>query len=63
MFIVSPVTRTRNTEVPTEFTFSWPVAFEQPERGYTTDPVAHKDSREAAQALADALNEVLGEHV
>lgn len=54
MFVAAIVVR---THVPgsDEVTLSYPVVLENDE-GYVSAPIAQRDSREAAQKLADALN-------
>lgn len=58
MFVVSPATR---VHVPADNSFAvdYPVVFENAEQGFVSTPVAHKGSRDEAQALADKLNDVL----
>lgn len=59
MFVVAHVVPSRTGPNPAIPVLTWPVIFEHPTKGYITDPVAEKGSREDAQALADGLNAVL----
>jgi hypothetical protein len=60
-FVVSTIQRTLKpgTEDAPEWTVAFPVVFENPEKAFCTDAVAHRASREVAQRLADNLNKVL----
>lgn len=61
MFVVGTIVRTRdiNAQPDEQLVLHWPVVFENTERGFNTDAIAQKGSREEAQKLADALNAVL----
>ena len=63
MFVVAPVTRALKpgTEKAPEFDIHWPVVFEHA-AGHAGEPVARRPSREAAQAVAAALNVALKNH-
>ncbi|MBY0440973.1 MAG: hypothetical protein K2Q25_02360 [Mycobacteriaceae bacterium] len=62
MFVVAPVIRAfRNPEDPKqdELLLSWPVVFEDLQQGFASGALAQRDSRAAAQKLANALNRAL----
>lgn len=60
MFVVGPVSRTHDPEKDS-WTLFWPVVFEDTDRGYPTEPVITRPSRDEAQAVADALNKTLAD--
>lgn len=57
-FVVAPANRTRVPD-STDAVISFPVVVEDAGTGHVSGPVAHRDTREAAQKLADALNAAL----
>jgi hypothetical protein len=59
-FVVGVATRVHiENSDPAAWDVSWPVVFEHPDRGWTTDAVAHRSSREDATVVADRLNAAL----
>jgi hypothetical protein len=63
MFVVGSVTRvlkpgTEHLPAP-EWDTTWPVIFENEEKGFCTDAVTHRDSRADAQIVADRLNKAI----
>lgn len=58
MFVVGPMSRVLEQK-PNEADKFWPVIFEDVSTGRNSGVIAKKDSREAAQSLADALNKAL----
>lgn len=65
MFVVGVVTKVRKSEfdpAAPEFDTGWPVQWEDAATGITHQHIAFKPKREAAEALALALNTALGQH-
>lgn len=59
MFVVAPVARKVDPENPGQYGRHFPVVFEDDEQPNSTGPIAHRDTREDAQKLADALNKAM----
>lgn len=66
MFVVSPAQWMLDPSVdpnsdppPEDYGVYWPIVFENPTAGGATQPVDYHDSRDGAQAIADALNSVV----
>jgi hypothetical protein len=59
-FVVGTVIRTYiEKSEPAEWDCAWPVVFEHPYKGFTSDAVATRSSREDAVVVADRLNAAL----
>lgn len=59
MFVVAPVTRKVLPDNPNEYGRHFPIVFEDDELPHSSAPIVHRDTREDAQKLADALNKAL----
>lgn len=59
MFVVGTVQRVATKADPSKFDLFWPVVIEDDTLGFVGGTVAQCTSRDAADALADALNKVL----
>jgi hypothetical protein len=59
MFVVGTVQRIADKTDSSKYALSWPVVFEDETVGFIGGTVAQCASREAADALATALNTVL----
>ena len=58
MFVVAPIQRKHNPDGQ-GWDSVYSVVFEDTAQASTTGPIANRESREAAQKLADALNKAL----
>lgn len=59
MFVVGTVTRVVDPSDSSKFALTWPVVFEDDVQGFVGGIVAQRDTRPAADKLADDLNKVL----
>jgi hypothetical protein len=59
MFVVGTVQRTPTAADASKFDLSWPVLFEDETQGFVGGQVATRADRDAAQKLANDLNNVI----
>jgi hypothetical protein len=59
MFVVAPVTRTPEPDADGVYGRLYLIHYEDEEHPVALGPIAQRDTREAAETLADALNKAL----